>query len=55
MFNDPGMKSKLAKLDSNFGQDVSIGSIMVDKTKIVTITTDTKLNGELLSMLVKRR
>jgi hypothetical protein len=55
MFNDPGLKSKLAKLNSNFGQDVSIGSIMVDKSKIVTITTETRLNGDLLSMLVKRR
>jgi hypothetical protein len=55
MFNDPGLKSKLAKLNSNFGQDVSVGSIMVDKSKIVTITTDTRLNGDLLSMLVKRR
>ena len=55
MFNDPGLKSKLAKLNSNFGQDVSVGSIMVDKSKIVTITTETRLNGELLSMLVKRR
>lgn len=55
MFNDPCLKSKLAKLNTNFGQDVSIGSIMVDKTKIVTITTDTRLNGDLLNMLLKHR
>ena len=55
MFNDPFLKSKLAKLNTNFGQDVSIGSIMVDKTKMVTITTDTRLNGDILSMLLKHR
>ena len=55
MFNDPGLRSKLAKLDSNFGQDVSVGSIMVDKSKIVTITTETKINRDLLTVLVKRR
>ena len=27
---------------------------MVDKSKIITITTDTKLNGELLSLLFKK-
>ena len=55
MFNDPSLKSKLAKMDSNFGHDVSVGSIMVDKTKIVTITTDTKLNRDLLTVLIKKR
>jgi hypothetical protein len=55
MFNDPGLKSKLAKLESKFGQDVSVGSIMVDKSKVIIITTDTKLNGELMNILFKKR
>lgn len=55
LFNDPGMKGKLAKLQSNFGQDVPVGSIMVDKSKIVTIYTDTKLDSSLLNVLMKRR
>ncbi len=38
----------------NFGQEVPVGSIMVEKSKIITITTDTKLNGELLSLLFNK-
>jgi hypothetical protein len=42
--NDKQLKGKIAKLENSFGQDIPVGSIMTDKTKLLTIYTDTRLD-----------
>ena len=52
---DNSLKNKIANLENNICADVQVGSIMQDKSKLVKIYTDTKLDMNLLNVLLKAR
>ena len=47
-FLDTSLRSRIATLESNLTEDVSVGSVMQDKSKIVKVYTDMKLDMNLL-------
>lgn len=54
-FQDSSLRNKLASMESNIIQDVQVGSIMIDKSRLIKLYTDMKLDMNLLKALVKAR
>lgn len=52
---DGMLRNKIANLESNISADVQVGSIMQHKSKVVKIYHDTRLDANLLNVLVKAR
>lgn len=52
---DSDLRFRIANLEKNITQNVHVGSIMQDKSKIIKIYTDTKLDMNLLNTIVKAR
>ena len=49
---DSGLSKSMSQLDSDFGEDIPIGSLMTDKSNMLTVDSDTKLDQVFLSKVI---
>lgn len=50
---DSRLTKKITQLECDFGQDIPVGSIMTDKSKFLTIYSDTRLDQTFLSKVIR--